>query len=238
MVLFSALLLSKLLLLHFGLHLTAGDVGGPSCVICPPGPPSPPCSCPPGPPGPPGPRGPPGLPGYPGSRGLPGDSGYPGLQGPPGPPGPPGAIDSLQEEITSLRTRLSLLEKVTSFQTFINVGKKYYVTEGHAKNFKEGLGLCHNARGTLALPRNEEEHQVLYKLLRIMKLEYVFLGMSYSKLEKGFVDTEGKFLNFFKWDKGEPNKSEREEDCFVMGSNGTWIDISCEQQHLIVCELA
>ncbi|XP_053536797.1 mannose-binding protein C isoform X3 [Ictalurus punctatus] len=213
MVLFSALF-SKLLLLHIGLHLTAGDMEGPSCPVCPPGP-----------------QGPPGISGRPGPAGL------PGFPGPSGQPGAPGQNDCLQEEIRNLRTRLSLLEKATSFQTFINVGQKYYVTEGHAKNFEDGLGLCQNSGGTLALPRNEEENQVLSKLLAIVKSEYLFLGTGDRKMESVFIDTEGKTLNFFKWDKGEPNNSGGEEDCVVMGTGGVWIDIPCENQKLIVCEL-
>ncbi|KAF5879962.1 mannose-binding protein C-like isoform X4, partial [Clarias magur] len=103
MALFSTLWFSKLLLLYLGLHLTSGDMEGPGSP-CPPLPPCPPSGplCPPGPPGPPGPVGPRGLPGLPGLPGIPARSQDEGFRG---------DIDSVQTEIRSLRTRLSLLEK-------------------------------------------------------------------------------------------------------------------------------
>lgn len=112
------------------------------------------------------------------------------------------------------------------------------MTDGHVKNYEEGLGFCHSAGGTLIIPRNKEQNQALSKLLDVVKAEYVFLGLNDRKTESSFVDTEGKTLHFFKWNNGEPDNQGEEEDCVVMATGGSWNDVPCEQQYLIVCELA
>lgn len=133
---------------------------------------------------------------------------------------------------------LSSQFQASSFLTFINFGQKYYVTDKEVKNFEEGKAFCHNAGGTLALPRNKEENQALSKLLAVIKPEYLFLGASDQKTESLFLDTEGKAINFFNWAKGEPNSFVGEEDCIIMRPDGDWSDVPCEWQFQIVCELS
>ncbi|XP_042563132.1 pulmonary surfactant-associated protein A2-like [Clupea harengus] len=151
-----------------------------------------PPNCLAGVPGNPGHNGHNGRDGKDGSEGVPGlkgDRGEPGVPvpGPPGKMGPAGATwserrdggngdaitdpltKSLQADVQTLRSRLSLIEKATSFRIFRKVGIKYYVTEGWEDTFDAGLKLCRDAGGDLALPKSEEENQGLVKVLSELK---------------------------------------------------------------------
>ncbi|XP_062848943.1 LOW QUALITY PROTEIN: mannose-binding protein C-like [Trichomycterus rosablanca] len=241
MALSRAMSFSALLLLHFGLQL----VGGAETLSCP---------APAGVPGTPGHNGVPGRDGRDGLPGPKGDRGEPGLnvQGPPGklgPAGPPGprgekgdagspgitqsTDESLQKEIWTLRARQSLMEKAMRFRTFANVGEKYFVTDGVTKALDDGA-----AGAILAVPRNSEENQMLVKVSDIIGSLRPFIGATDRRTEGVFEDLEGTPLNFFNWNKVEPNSYGGDEDCVGVDKDGTWYDLPCTSVHLIVCELA
>ncbi|XP_062848945.1 mannose-binding protein C-like [Trichomycterus rosablanca] len=246
MALSRAMSFSALLLLHFGLQL----VDGAETLSCP---------APAGVPGTPGHNGVPGRDGRDGLPGPKGDRGEPGLnvQGPPGKLGPAGlpgprgekgdagspgitqsTDESLQKEIRTLRARQSLMEKAMRFRTFANVGEKYFVTDGVTKAFDEGLGWCRNAGGKLAVPRNLEENQMLVKVSDIIGSLRPFTGATDRRTEGVFEDLEGTPLNFFNWHEVEPDSRDGDEDCVGVDKAGTWYDLPCTSDHLIVCELA
>ncbi|KAL7876758.1 hypothetical protein AOLI_G00117210 [Acnodon oligacanthus] len=252
MALFSQIAAALLLLLQLELHLVGGsEAAAPQTLSCP---------APAGVPGTPGHNGLPGRDGRDGAAGPKGEKGEPGLsvQGPPGkagpagPPGPqgpkgdpgsPGAsnsglISSVQEELRSLTSRLSLLEKAASFNMFVKVGQKYYVSDRLTKTFSAGTAFCRNVGGKLALPRNQEENQKLSGVLQIFNLPYVFIGANDQVTKDLFVDEEGRPLDFFKWGEGEPNNYGGKEDCVVISQSDFWVDTSCEKLFLIVCEIA
>lgn len=112
------------------------------------------------------------------------------------------------------------------------------MTDGYAKNFEEGMGICQSVGGILALPRNMEENHALSKLLSINKAQYVFLGATDRMTESLFVDTAGKTLHFFNWAQNEPNSYGGDEDCVIIRSGGDWNDVPCDHQYNIVCELS
>ncbi|XP_030629998.1 mannose-binding protein C [Chanos chanos] len=192
-----------------------------------------------------GPKGDKGDPGI-GVQGPPGKQGPAGPIGPKGGKGEPGktetvvndhSITSLQSEVTSLKARLSLVEKATTFRTFRKVGQKYYVTDGLSMSFDEGVKFCRDTGGKMVLPRNEEENQALTKVMASTGSSYALIGATDRQHEGIFVDLETRPLNFSKWTNGEPNDSNGAEDCTIIVNDGLWNDISCNSSHLIVCEI-
>ncbi|KAI4898408.1 hypothetical protein NFI96_023066 [Prochilodus magdalenae] len=176
--------------------------------------------------GPKGEKGEPGLSvqGPPGNAGPPGSAGPPGPQGLRGDLGPPGAshtglISSIQEELKNLTARFSLMEK------------------GLPKKFSEGVALCRNAGGKVALPRNQQENQKLAGLLHIISSSYMFIGANDQVTEGRYVDSEGRAVEYFKWNQGEPNNHGGNEDCVVINKEGFWLDVGCESSFHIACEI-
>ncbi|XP_030630483.1 mannose-binding protein C-like [Chanos chanos] len=189
-----------------------------------------------------GPKGDKGDPGI----GVQGPSGEPGPAGPIGPKGEKGEpgtvvneslITSLQSEVMSLRARLSLIEKATTFRIFRKVGQKYYVTDGLSMSFDEGVKFCRDTGGKMVLPRNEEENQALTKVVVTTASLYAFIGATDRQHEGNFVDLETYPLNFSKWANGEPSNTNGAEDCTMILNNGFWNDIDCNSFHLTVCEI-
>uniref|UniRef100_A0A3B1IF65 C-type lectin domain-containing protein n=1 Tax=Astyanax mexicanus TaxID=7994 RepID=A0A3B1IF65_ASTMX len=123
------------------------------------------------------------------------------------------------------------------FSVFVNVGHKFFVSDGETKTISEGGRICQKAGGKLALPRNEEENQKLSGALRAFGSAYMFIGANDQVNEGQFVDTEGRNLDYLKWNTGEPNSYGGNEDCIVINTNGFWLDTSCEKSFLIACEI-
>ncbi|XP_076135737.1 mannose-binding protein C-like [Alosa pseudoharengus] len=189
--------------------------------------------------------------GAPGPKGDKGDLGV-GVQGPPGERGPagpkgdrgdPGALGTLANdsllisEILALRGRLSLLEKASGYRTFRKVGLKYYVTDGLVATFDEGLKFCSDAGATLVLPRTEEENQALANVHAVYPSTHPFIGATDRNHEGQFSDLNDKPLTFTKWHSGEPNNFNGNEDCVFTSASGTWLDVNCDTDHLIICEM-
>ncbi|XP_041962172.1 mannose-binding protein C-like [Alosa sapidissima] len=195
--------------------------------------------------GAPGPKGDKGDLGV-GVQGPPGERGPAGPVGPPGPKGDrgdPGALGTLANdsllisEILALRGRLSLLEKASGYRTFRKVGLKYYVTDGLLATFDEGLKFCSDAAATLVLPRTEEENQALANVHAVYPSTHPFIGATDRKHEGRFSDLNDKLITFTKWGSGEPGNANGNEDCVVTSVSGTWHDVNCDSDFLIVCEI-
>ncbi|XP_031441987.1 mannose-binding protein A-like [Clupea harengus] len=197
-----------------------------------------------------------GVPGLKGDRGEPGVPvpGPPGKMGPAGPPGLKGEkgemgtpvesvktdplTKSLQADVQTLRSRLSLIEKATSFRIFRKVGMKYYVSEGWEDTFDSGRELCRNAGGDLALPKSEEENKGLVKMLSDLKGTMGWIRANDMTTEGTFLDGYGGRLSFKKWKQGEPNNYGGAEDCgMIQKETGLWNDVSCDRKYHIVCEI-
>ncbi|XP_031441908.1 mannose-binding protein C-like isoform X2 [Clupea harengus] len=195
-----------------------------------------------------------GVPGLKGDRGEPGVPvpGPPGKMGPAGPPGLKGEMGgmgmpwsvktdpltkSLQADVQTLRSRLSLIEKATSFRIFRKVGMKYYVTEGWEDTFDAGLKLCTDAGGDLALPKSEEENQGLVKVLSELKALAGWIRATDRKTEGTFLDEDESTLSFTKWHPGEPNNSCAIICAIINKDRVSWNDVSCDRKHHIVCEV-
>ncbi|TRY98929.1 hypothetical protein DNTS_016986 [Danionella cerebrum] len=223
--------------------------------------PNPNCPAYGGVPGSPGHNGLPGRDGRDGAAGPKGEKGEPGVvvQGPPGkigPPGPPGTkgergtsglpegewiSDTMKSDMHKLSAKIAMIEKVSGFQAFRKVGRKYYVTDGITISFDAGVQYCDNNGGKIVLPQTPEENNALRKLA-------VFSGFSGKKpfiritsrltVPREYLDTDGKQLTFTSWDKGQPDNYKGMQDCgALITETGLWDDVSCAGQHYIICEI-
>ncbi|XP_063819489.1 pulmonary surfactant-associated protein D-like [Pseudophryne corroboree] len=202
-----------------------------------------------GDPGPPGAQGTPGIrggngpPGKVGPSGSPGDKGTPGLKGDKGATGNIGAPDpvlatkvtDLENKIAALEKSLSSLQKVAYFQSgVVTSGNKIYVPNGLEGNYDTTLATCRGAQGTLPTPLNRFENDALQQLVKA-RGKMIFLGMNDENVEGSFVYLNGNHISYKNWYQKEPNGG-RGENCVQMYENGQWIDITCNQRNLIVCE--
>uniref|UniRef100_A0A4W5RPS9 Hexose-binding lectin 4 n=1 Tax=Hucho hucho TaxID=62062 RepID=A0A4W5RPS9_9TELE len=186
-----------------------------------------------------GPKGEKGDPGGIGAQGPPGDVGPAGPKGEIGEPGDAGGnsvISHLLAEIQQLKARQSNLEKAASFRVFQKAGDKYFVSNGVLGSFDEGLKFCNNFGATLAMPRNDVENQALSKF--IVGASYGFLGATDRKTEGVWVDLNDEPLTYLDWHSGEPNSGGNGiEDCIATTTSGPWVDITCDANSVIICEI-
>nr|XP_055057568.1 pulmonary surfactant-associated protein D-like isoform X2 [Misgurnus anguillicaudatus] len=190
--------------------------------------------------GPKGEKGDPGFPGIPGPTGrpgFPGIPGFPGLKGDPGSPG--GDVTSLQSQIHDLTAKFAMMEKAASFGTFRKVGQKYFVYDGIVKTFDEGIQVCKEVGGTIALARNAVENQALHKVVIASGLsKKPFIGVTDRDKEGQFVDIDGKLLTFTNWASGQPDNYKETQHCgALIVESGLWDDASCNQPRPIMCEI-
>ncbi|XP_065097996.1 mannose-binding protein A-like isoform X4 [Paramisgurnus dabryanus] len=189
--------------------------------------------------GPKGEKGEPGVDvhGPPGKAGPPGPQ---GLTGPPGLPGHPGGdITSLKSEIQHLNTKIAVMEKFASFDTFRKVGQKYFVYDGFVESFDNGIKWCKEIGGTIALPRNAEENRGLLRVALASGLsgKKPYIGVTDRHKEGQFVDIDGKPLTFTKWSSGQPDDYKGAQDCGALIDSGYWDDVGCNDPHYIICEI-
>ncbi|XP_065133225.1 mannose-binding protein C-like isoform X2 [Paramisgurnus dabryanus] len=199
-----------------------------------------------GDPGFPGPTGSPGIPGHPGPKGDQGFHGIPGSPGIPGFPGmkgqqgsPGGDVTSLQSQIHDLTAKFAMMEKAASFGTFRKVGQKYFVYDGIVKTFDEGIQICKEVGGTIALARNAVENHTLLKVVIASGLsEKPFIGVTDRDKEGQFVDIDGKLLTFTNWASGQPDNYQETQHCgTIIVESGLWDDASCNEPRPIMCEI-
>lgn len=184
--------------------------------------------------GAPGKAGPPGLPG------PPGPSGPQGLRGQDGFPGRPGGDTMLlKTKIQHLTAKIDMMEKAAGFSTFRKVGQKYYVYDGIFKQFDEGMDICKEISGTIALPRNSVENQALMKVVKASGLTVnPFIRATDRDTEGQFVDTDGNLLTFTNWASGQPDNYQRTQHCAtIIWESGLWDDAICNMERPIMCEI-
>ncbi|XP_056323442.1 hexose-binding lectin 4 [Danio aesculapii] len=238
-------LCAVLLMMEFGLIISASESSCPSY---------------PGVPGIPGNNGSPGRDGrdgFPGPKGEKGDLGV-GAQGPPGKIGPPGApgpkgdrentglsgtdvqnaiVTQLRSDVKHLTDRLTVIDKVLGFRIVKKVGQKYYVSDGLVGNFETAQKFCSDAGVKIVLPRSEDENKVLISLQEALESTYVYVGATDAKKEGHFVDSSDQPLTFTNWKENEPNDYRGAEDCTAVYKTGVWNDINCNSKWHVACEL-
>nr|XP_055057575.1 pulmonary surfactant-associated protein D-like [Misgurnus anguillicaudatus] len=188
-------------------------------------------------------QGPPGNAGPTGPQGHKGDTGFPGNPGSPGPKGqqgsPGGDVTSLQSQIHDLTAKFAMMEKAESFVAFKKVGQKYFVYDGIEKTFDEGIQICKEVGGTIALARDAVENQALHKVVIASGLsKKPFIGGTDRDKEGQFVDIDGKPLIFTNWASGEPDNYQETQHCgALIVASGLWDDVTCNERRPILCEI-
>ncbi|XP_051780452.1 mannose-binding protein C-like [Erpetoichthys calabaricus] len=202
--------------------------------------------------GPKGEKGQVGQKGDPGAVGIPGRigvQGHPGINGPPGPsgtkgdkgyPGLPGQsadmrrIAQLETEIQALKTTIFNIEKRMQFIYWSNHGQKRFGTKYDKLKFDDGVKICKEASGEIAMPENAEENAALMKLVK--PSEAAYLGLNDRLTEGRFEDVSGNRVTFTNWNSGQPNNYKGNEDCSIITSDGIWNDVPCSQSYTIICQ--
>ncbi|MBN3309151.1 MBL2 protein, partial [Amia calva] len=199
--------------------------------------------------------------GGPGQKGEKGENGERGIQGPPGksgpigllglkgekgeagPSGPPleqNKIAELQSEVKTLKDNCMVIDfmfflEAAQFRYWKIVGNKYLVTNKERGTFEHSLKVCGDADGKTFTPKSNVENLAISKLLT--ESETAYIGANDRKTEGTFVDLEEQPLAFSNWADGEPNNSGNNEDCAVILRNGKWNDVTCDTDHITICEI-
>ena len=96
---------------------------------------------------------------------------------------------------------------------------------------------CQNQGGDLALPRNIEEHNAIWKVAKEKKFTYPWIGL----VEKGkdkFYTLDGKTPTYTNWGSTQPNIGGN-EPCVIYHSgdnNGRWHDAPCNTNNYYICQ--
>uniref|UniRef100_A0A8C4RQ57 Mannose-binding protein A-like n=1 Tax=Erpetoichthys calabaricus TaxID=27687 RepID=A0A8C4RQ57_ERPCA len=94
--------------------------------------------------------------------------------------------------------------------------------------FDDGVKICKEASGEIAMPANAEENAALMKLVK--PSEAAYLGLNDRLTEGRFEDVSGNRVTFTNWNSGEPNNYKGNEDY------GTWNDLWCKWSRAIICQ--
>ncbi|NXL80915.1 CLC3A protein, partial [Leptocoma aspasia] len=117
--------------------------------------------------------------------------------------------------------------------------KKCYLMSEGTKHFHEANEDCIAKGGTLAIPRNKEETNILrdYGKKSVPSASEFWLGVTDMVSEGRFVDVNGMALQYFNWDRAQPNGGKRENCVFLSQSaQGKWVDEVCRTAKRYVCE--
>ncbi|KAM4636538.1 mannose-binding protein C-like [Discoglossus pictus] len=199
-----------------------------------------------------GARGMPGLPGTKGDLGPKGQKGDPGLTGPRGQTGQKGdkedsadsaiavlkrQVASLEGQLSSLQSNMAAQKKALLFSRGVTGGAKLFVTNGKEDSYNEAKSSCSKAGGQMAAPRNAEENQALLTIA----LQYdnnLWLGINDIQTEGSFRYLDGASISYSNWNTGEPNNTNRGEDCVMMLNTGKWNDGECDIEFITICEFS
>nr|XP_033799531.1 C-type lectin domain family 3 member A isoform X1 [Geotrypetes seraphini] len=145
-------------------------------------------------------------------------------------------IDKLWREVNSLK-EMQALQTVCLRGTKLH--KKCYLAFDGSKPFHEANEDCITKGGTLAVPRDNDENQALrdYGKRSLPGAAEFWLGINDMVNEGKFVDVNGATINFFNWDRSQPNGGKR-ENCalFSQSSQGKWVDDACRSMKKYICE--
>ncbi|XP_006016491.1 C-type lectin domain family 3 member A [Alligator sinensis] len=151
--------------------------------------------------------------------------------------------DDLKTQIDKLWREVNSLKEMQALQTVClrgtKVHKKCYLVSEGAKHFHEANEDCIAKGGTLAIPRDNEETNVLrdYGKKGLPGVPEFWLGVTDMVNEGKFVDVNGMALHYFNWDRAQPNGGKR-KNCvlFSQPSQGKWVGEVCRTAKRYICE--
>ncbi|XP_039999700.1 macrophage mannose receptor 1-like [Xiphias gladius] len=113
-------------------------------------------------------------------------------------------------------------------------GKQYYINN-RKMAMEEARHFCQQRHGDLVTINSEAESVFLWKQISREYGSY-WIGLTVD-LDKTFAWLDGSQMVFQKWDEGQPNFLNYDENCVVMASyNGFWHDFNCGYEHRSICK--
>ncbi|XP_005426302.1 C-type lectin domain family 3 member A isoform X1 [Geospiza fortis] len=151
--------------------------------------------------------------------------------------------DDLKTQIDKLWREVNALKEIQALQSVCLRGtkahKKCYLMSEGTKHFHEANEDCIAKGGTLAIPRNNEETNILrdYSRKSAPGAAELWLGVTDMAHEGRFVDVNGMALLYSNWDRAQPNGGKRENCVFLsQAAQGKWVDEVCRTAKRYVCE--
>ncbi|CAB4012859.1 fibropellin-1 isoform X4 [Paramuricea clavata] len=98
---------------------------------------------------------------------------------------------------------------------------------------------CQNRGGDLVLPRNNTEHDAIWKVAKENKLIQPWIGLHEKQQTNIFYTLDGKLPSYTNWGSNQPNlgTAHGDEKCVVFyESNGKWHDVTCNNRHSCICQ--
>ncbi|KAJ1082582.1 hypothetical protein NDU88_002747 [Pleurodeles waltl] len=145
-------------------------------------------------------------------------------------------IDKLWREVNSLK-EMQALQTVCLRGTKIH--KRCYLSFDESKHFHEANEDCIAKGGTLATPRNIDENNAVrdYGKKSLPGQTEFWLGITDMVTEGKFVDVNGIPINYFNWNRAQPNGGKR-ENCALLNQSaqGKWQDEVCRSLKKYICE--
>lgn len=119
------------------------------------------------------------------------------------------------------------------------VHKKCYLASEGLKHYHEANEDCISKGGTLVVPRNSDEINVLrdYSKKSLPGVNDFWLGINDMVTEGKFLDVHGFAVSFLNWDRAQPSGGKR-ENCvlFSQSAQGKWSDEACRSSKRYICE--
>ncbi|XP_034616227.1 macrophage mannose receptor 1-like isoform X1 [Trachemys scripta elegans] len=112
-----------------------------------------------------------------------------------------------------------------------------YMIHREPKIWKEALTSCRKEDGDLASIHNIEDHSFIVSQLGFKPTDELWIGLNDFKVQMFFEWSDGTPVTYTKWQRGEPTRTNRQEDCVaVKGQDGYWADHLCEKKVGYICK--
>ncbi|XP_066978069.1 collectin-10-like [Macrobrachium rosenbergii] len=116
--------------------------------------------------------------------------------------------------------------------------RKVYEFQSAKKNFADAITFCQGAGAILALPKNDEENDFIYRVTANSSDDEVWIGIDDRQNELSFVNTSsGAIAGYKNFQDGEPS-DDHGKNCVILqrSKSSQWKPIKCGENHTFVCE--
>lgn len=115
------------------------------------------------------------------------------------------------------------------------LAKSCYYFSTYRTTWFKARSACLKRGGNLAVPRNNEENNAIWRDAQRRGLSYPFIGLLRHQ-DKKFYTIKGVKPSYTNWGTKEPNGPNSEHCEHFLSSSAKWNDISCTNRYHFVCQ--
>ncbi|XP_064108531.1 collectin-10-like [Macrobrachium nipponense] len=116
--------------------------------------------------------------------------------------------------------------------------RKVYEFQSAKQEFKDAKQTCQDAGAILAVPKNIEENEFIFRVTAESSEDKIWIGLDDIAQELTFVNTTSKSITGYAYfESGEPT-NDHNKNCVVLqrDKNSRWKATKCDEKYPFACE--